>query len=170
MKKMQLSLTISADGKAAVTTLKQVDKQTRQCVVQASRLSKMYEVLKNNLLLLGSSFLSIKETIDLTDNIKQTEARLRMATGTQLQFNQALKESQQISKNARVDFLSTVNLFSRLSTAAQQYGIEQSKISKVTEAVTYGLKLYGASTAEVASVQTQLSQALAEGLGGHVGN
>ena len=163
MKELNLSLTISADGKAAVTAISQVNKAVHNCITQTDRLAKYFYLLQNAVMSFKGALASMNAVFHLTDEIKQTEARLKIATGTQSQFNQALKESQQIAKNARVDFLSTVNLFSRLSTAAKQYGIEQSKISKVTEAVTYGLKLYGASTAEVASVQTQLSQALASG-------
>ncbi len=163
MKELNLSLTITADGKAAITALNQVDNSIHKCITQTETLSKYFYLLQNAIVSFKGTVGTLRAVFNLTDEIKQTEARLRIATGTQLQFNQALKESQQIAKNARVDFLSTVNLFSRLSTAAKQYGIEQSKIGKVTEAVTYGLKLYGASTAEVASVQTQLSQALASG-------
>lgn len=99
----------------------------------------------------------------VTDEIKSMNARLLMASGSQQAFNQAQSQAKRIAEEARSDYQATVNLLSRITVAADQFNVSQSKVVATTEAVTYGLKLYGASAAEVSSVQTQLSQALASG-------
>ncbi|MBS9777634.1 MAG: phage tail tape measure protein [Gammaproteobacteria bacterium] len=170
-KDLQLTLKLNADGTALISGLNKVDGAIAKTTQGAkTRLGTIKKFLKDTQGCLVGFFAVSKaaslgrDLISMTDSIKQTEARLRIATGSQAGFNTALESSKRIAKEARADYLSTANLYSRLSTAAQRYGIDQSKISQTTEAVTYGLKLYGASAAEVASVQTQLSQAMASGV------
>ncbi|EEY0336485.1 tape measure protein, partial [Escherichia coli] len=46
----------------------------------------------------------------------------------------------------------------------REYGYSADDVLKVTEAISTGLKISGASTAEAGSVITQFSQALAQGV------
>ncbi|MBR0573682.1 MULTISPECIES: phage tail tape measure protein [Pasteurellaceae] len=175
---MQLTLRLNADGTAMITGIKKagkaVDDLGERANKNAGKTRKGLTSISQQLARAKSQLIGFfaaskiaqfgKELIDTADSVKQMNARLLTATGSQEAYKQAISASTRIAKEARADYQSTVNLFSRLTTAADQYDIAQNKIAKTTEAVTYGLKLYGASSAEVTSVQTQLSQAMASGV------
>ncbi|ELL9022116.1 phage tail tape measure protein, partial [Escherichia coli] len=55
-------------------------------------------------------------------------------------------------------------LFARSAASMREYGYSAGDVLKVTEAISTGLKISGASTAEAGSVITQFSQALAQGV------
>ncbi|EIG6039644.1 phage tail tape measure protein, partial [Escherichia coli] len=54
-------------------------------------------------------------------------------------------------------------LFARSAASMREYGYSADDVLKVTEAISTGLKISGASAAEAGSVITQFSQALAQG-------
>ncbi|MCU7751318.1 phage tail tape measure protein, partial [Enterobacter hormaechei] len=54
--------------------------------------------------------------------------------------------------------------FARSAASMREYGYSSEEVLKVTEAISTGLKLSGASTSEASSVITQFSQALAQGV------
>ncbi len=172
---LKVTLVLDADGNAMVKTVKQADDaldglgdsagraggKVHDCVLKGRQGISVFTKFAGVLGLVG---LSAPAFVSMADDIKSMNARLRQATGSQEAFNQAKADAKRIAQEARADYQSTVNLLSRLTSAADQYNVAQSKISATTEAVTYGLKLYGATAGEVASVQTQLSQALASGV------
>lgn len=177
---LKTSLILDADGKAFITTVEKassaLDGLEKGAVSANTGVSKTRQGLTSISTQLKNTkkqligFFAVQEAADLignlvstADSVKQMNARLLMATGSQQAFTAAQADAKRISSESRADYQSTVNLMSRLTTAAEQFGVSQDKISQTTEAVTYGLKLYGASAAEVSSVQTQLSQALASG-------
>lgn len=178
---MELTLRLTADGRAMITTVNKAEKaldglggsadvatgkisKTRRGVESISKQLERYNQLVKWASGLTAAAFAVSGLINIADDAKLMNARLLQATGSQAAFNAAQSEAQRIAQDARADYESTVNLLSRLTFAADQFNIEQSKIAATTEAVTYGLKLYGASAAEVTSVQTQLSQALASGV------
>jgi tape measure domain-containing protein len=69
-----------------------------------------------------------------------------------------------ISQSTGTAFSSNANLFSRAAASMREFGYSSSDVLKITEAVSTGLKLSGASTEEAGSVITQFSQALAQGV------
>ncbi|MFR3357769.1 MAG: phage tail tape measure protein, partial [Enterobacter hormaechei] len=70
----------------------------------------------------------------------------------------------EISQKTGTAFSDNAGLFARSSASMREFGYSSAEVLKVTEAVSTGLKLSGASTAEASSVITQLSQALAQGV------
>ncbi|EOT3268518.1 phage tail tape measure protein, partial [Escherichia coli] len=61
-------------------------------------------------------------------------------------------------------FSDNAALFARSAASMREYGYSAGDVLKVTEAISTGLKISGASTAEAGSVITQFSQALAQGV------
>ncbi|EFC0141396.1 phage tail tape measure protein, partial [Escherichia coli] len=61
-------------------------------------------------------------------------------------------------------FSDNAALFARSAASMREYGYSADDVLKVTEAISTGLKISGASTAEAGSVITQFSQALAQGV------
>ncbi|STJ11780.1 phage-related minor tail protein [Escherichia coli] len=69
-----------------------------------------------------------------------------------------------ISQRTGTAFSDNARLFARSAASMREYGYSSEEVLKVTEAISTGLKLSGASTAEASSVITQFSQALAQGV------
>ncbi len=100
---------------------------------------------------------------DLADQSKQMEARLRLAYGTQEEFNRAMSDVRRIADENGASLESVTNLYTRLTPALKGAGRSQSEIGKVTEAVTKALRISGASAAESSAAITQFGQALGAG-------
>ncbi|SAG12253.1 Phage tail length tape-measure protein 1 [Enterobacter hormaechei] len=69
-----------------------------------------------------------------------------------------------ISQRTGTAFSDNASLFTRSAASMREYGYSSEEVLKVTEAISTGLKLSGASTSEASSVITQFSQALAQGV------
>lgn len=69
-----------------------------------------------------------------------------------------------ISQRTGTAFSDNASLFARSAASMREYGYSSQQVLDVTEAISTGLKLSGASTAEASSVITQFSQALAQGV------
>lgn len=101
------------------------------------------------------------------DSFTKLDAQIRLSTKSQQQYNQALGDIRRISTIAQSDISATTMLYTRLLNTTEGMGISQAKLATVTETVSYGLKAYGATSAEAASAALQLSQAMgANRLGG----
>lgn len=117
---------------------------------------------------LGLSFgLLADQARRMSDAYVNMDAQLRLSTKSQEQYNRALADVRRISSIAQSDISSTIALYTRLLNSTEGTGISQRRLSTITETVSYGLKAFGASSAEAASAQLQLSQAIGSGkLGG----
>ncbi|CCG33847.1 Phage tail length tape-measure protein 1 [Klebsiella aerogenes EA1509E] len=69
-----------------------------------------------------------------------------------------------ISQKTGTAFSDNAGLFARSAASMREFGYSSGDVLKVTEAISTGLKLSGASTSEASSVITQFSQALAQGV------
>ena len=102
-----------------------------------------------------------------TDAYVKLDAQVRINTKSQEQYNQALGDIRRIANTAQADIAATSMLYTRLKSTMEGTGTSMKQIATVTETVTYGLKAYGATSAEAASAALQLSQAMGSGrLGG----
>lgn len=102
-----------------------------------------------------------------TDAYVKLDAQVRINTKSQEQYNQALGDIRRIANTAQADIAATSMLYTRLKSTMEGTGTSMKQIATVTETVTYGLKAYGATSAEAASTSLQLSQAMGSGrLGG----
>src|SRR5690606_1039655 len=85
---------------------------------------------------------------EMADQSSQMEARLRLASDTQEEFNRAMADVRRIADESGASLESVSNLYARLSPALKEAGRSQNEIGKVTEAVTKALRISGASAAE----------------------
>ncbi|EHB4541789.1 phage tail tape measure protein, partial [Escherichia coli] len=79
-------------------------------------------------------------------------------------FQASQRELMAISQRTGTAFSDNASLFARSAASMREYGYSSEVVLKVTEAISTGLKLSGASAAEASSVITQFSQALAQGV------
>lgn len=102
--------------------------------------------------------------ISLADEWSSVNASLKQATQSSDDFQASQRELMAISQRTGTAFSDNASLFARSAASMREYGYSSEVVLKVTEAISTGLKLSGASAAEASSVITQFSQALAQGV------
>ncbi|HCL5778827.1 TPA: phage tail tape measure protein [Escherichia coli] len=102
--------------------------------------------------------------ISLADEWSSVNARLKQATQSSDDFQASQRELMAISQRTGTAFADNASFFARSASSMREYGYRSEEVLKVTEAISTGLKLSGASSAEASSVITQFSQALAQGV------
>ncbi|EJN2946469.1 phage tail tape measure protein, partial [Escherichia coli] len=100
--------------------------------------------------------------ISLADEWSSVNARLKQASQSSDEFSSSQKVLMDISQRTGTAFSDNAALFARSAASMREYGYSADDVLKVTEAISTGLKISGASTAEAGSVITQFSQALAQ--------
>ncbi|EKF3139118.1 phage tail tape measure protein, partial [Escherichia coli] len=102
--------------------------------------------------------------ISLADEWSSVNARLKQASQSSDEFSSSQKVLMDISQRTGTAFSDNAALFARSAASMREYGYSADDVLKVTEAISTGLKISGASAAEAGSVITQFSQALAQGV------
>ncbi|HHA2292835.1 phage tail tape measure protein [Enterobacter hormaechei] len=102
--------------------------------------------------------------ISLADEWSSVNARLKQASQSSDDFNESQRALMDISQRTGTAFSDNASLFARSAASMREYGYSSQQVLDVTEAISTGLKLSGASTSEASSVITQFSQALAQGV------
>ncbi len=102
--------------------------------------------------------------ISLADEWSSVNARLKQASQSSDDFTESQRALMDISQRTGTAFSDNASLFARSAASMREYGYRSEEVLKVTEAISTGLKLSGASSAEASSVITQFSQALAQGV------
>lgn len=102
--------------------------------------------------------------ISLADEWSSVNARLKQASKSSDDFKESQRALMDISQRTGTAFSDNASLFARSAASMREYGYSSEEVLKVTEAISTGLKLSGASASEASSVITQFSQALAQGV------
>lgn len=102
--------------------------------------------------------------VQLADDMARLEARLKLVSRSQQEFNIAQRELDLISTNARAPLQDTVSLYTRLAPSIQEAGRSQQDALAVTEAVVQATKLSGTSAQSAAAGIQQFSQAIGSGV------
>ncbi|MDV0506563.1 phage tail tape measure protein [Escherichia coli] len=102
--------------------------------------------------------------ISLADEWSSVNARLKQASQSSDDFTESQRALMDISQRTGTAFSDNASLFARSAASMREYGYSSEEVLKVTEAISTGLKLSGASASEASSVITQFSQALAQGV------
>ncbi|GKX58342.1 tape measure protein [Leminorella grimontii] len=105
-----------------------------------------------------------RNLIEIADSYNSISSRLKLATLDSTDFTAAQRNLMEISQRTGSAFADNANLFSRSSAALREWGYGTGDILKLTEALSTGLQVSGASAAETSSAITQLSQALGRGV------
>ncbi|HDT0534381.1 TPA: phage tail tape measure protein [Klebsiella quasipneumoniae] len=102
--------------------------------------------------------------VQIADQWNSVNARLKQASISTNDFTLSQTRLMAISQSTGTAFTDNANLFSRAAASMREFGYSSDEVLKITEAVSTGLKLSGASSEESGSVITQFSQALAQGV------
>ena len=139
-------------------------RETRQALAEVS--AQLSET-KNAAMGMAGAFAGVFATghlIALADEWSSVNARLKQASTSTDDFSNSQRLLMDISQKTGTAFSDNAGLFARSAASMREFGYSSGDVLKVTEAISTGLKLSGASTSEASSVITQFSQALAQGV------
>ncbi|MCL7422517.1 MAG: tape measure protein [Methylobacter sp.] len=105
-----------------------------------------------------------KEIVQVADNMKLLDGRLKVATSSQQDYIDSSKELVDISLRTGTEFDANATLFARINKAMETMGGTARDTTALTETMAQALRVSGASAGEASSVIRQMSQALASGL------
>lgn len=106
---------------------------------------------------------AVKAISQVSDAYGQMQARLKLAAGTQENFNLAQAGLKRIASETQAPLESLITLYSRISKPLQEAGRSQGDILAVTEAVATSFRISGASAQEAQNGVVQFAQALGAG-------
>lgn len=106
---------------------------------------------------------AIRGIANAADSYNLMNARLKLATGSQEEFNTAQTELRKIATATQAPLESLATLYGRISRPLKEAGRSQADILKVTEAVATSFRVSGASAQEAENGVIQFAQALGSG-------
>lgn len=106
---------------------------------------------------------ALRSISSTADAYNLMNARLKLATESQDEFNYAQTELQRIATATQAPIESLVTLYTRISRPLKEAGRSQQDILKVTEAVSTSFRISGASATEAQNGVIQFAQALGAG-------
>lgn len=106
---------------------------------------------------------AIRGIANAADSYSLMNARLKLATGSQEEFNTAQAELRRIAEATQTPIESLATLYGRISRPLKEAGRSQGDILKVTEAVATSFRVSGASAEEAENGVIQFAQALGSG-------
>lgn len=106
---------------------------------------------------------SVASIARIADAYNLMNARLKLATGTQEEFNVAQQELGRLAIATSAPVESLITLYGRISRPLKEAGRSQSDILQLTEAVATSFRVSGATAAEAQNGIIQFAQALGAG-------
>lgn len=107
--------------------------------------------------------LGVRELVEVADQYKNLQARLKLAVTSQEEFNRADAALFEIAQKNRVPLAETITLYARLAPYVQALGRSQADVLAATDAIGQAVSLSGASSEAAAGALMQLGQAFASG-------
>lgn len=107
---------------------------------------------------------TIKSIARIKDEWTDLSGRIKVATGSQSDYERSVKRLEEISERTFSSMTSNAELFIQSLKPLQEQGFSTSKVLDFTEAVNLGLDASGAKGEAAAAVIRQLSQALQVGV------
>ncbi len=102
--------------------------------------------------------------IKMADDYNSLSARIKLATTSASDFTNVQKKLMEISQHTGTALSDNAALFSRTAASLREWGYGSEDILKLTDALSTGLQVSGASAGETSSMIVQLSQALGRGV------
>lgn len=115
---------------------------------------------------IGGGYAAVSAISSVTraaDAYNLMNARLKLATESQEEFNTAQRELRRIADETEAPLASLVTLYGRISTPLRQAGRSQQDILRLTEAVAASFRVSGATAVEAEQGVIQFAQALGAG-------
>lgn len=133
---------------------------------RAAALNKTIAGLKSQVLgLIGAyaGFQGIRSLIQMADQYSNINARLRIVTKSQQEFNVAQRETFAIAQRTSTPLEITAKLYGRIHQSLRDMGGSQKLALSLTETINQAFAVSGASAAEASGAITQLLQGFSNG-------
>lgn len=168
-------ITIKADGSAEVVkgaekiraAFGDIEHGTSAAAAGADKLSSAIARVGHY----GAAFLGVTAFVEYTRQVVQAadaytglQARLRLATTSQQEFNTANAALFDIAQRNGVPLAETLSLYSKLSPALRELGGTQQQTLQMADLVGKSLRLSGADAVQSSAAMLQLAQALGSGV------
>ncbi|MYM34942.1 tape measure protein [Duganella sp. FT94W] len=159
------TLGIRIDSREALTAAQSLERMRdsgARAEQQAASLDVVTRKLSQALQLLGVGA-GVGAIIRMADEYTKFNAQIKLATQSQREYAAAVDDVRRIANAAQQDLAATGTLYARITNGTRELGVQQKQVAAITETVNLALKVSGATAAESASAQLQLSQAFASG-------
>lgn len=110
---------------------------------------------------LGAAF-SLRGLAQMTDEVQEHTARLKLATRSAEEFNKAQQQTFAIAQRTRTSLKATGELYARIERSTKELGLSQEKVLQLTETINQAAQISGGGQGAEAAL-FQLSQGLAAG-------
>ena len=161
--RLQLGITITADGKAAEQALDRVKGKLGQVSRSTTDMAAAANLARSAFSAMAAA-LSTRELLRTADAYASMQARLKLVSGTSQEFLTAQTELFRISQQNLAPLGETIALYTKLSTSIRDMGKSQADALQVTDLVAKTLRISGASAQESAAALLQFGQALGSGV------
>lgn len=152
--------TISSGNQQAVTSWRSQEAAVR---AQGSAMQSLTSAVGGYAAAMAGA-LAVGNVIHQADSWNQVNARLKQATNSTEDFAVAQKSLFDLSQRTGTVYADNAGLFSRSASSMREFGYTTSDVLGVTEALSLGLQVSGASSEGASAAILQFSQALAQGV------
>ncbi|SUU45899.1 Phage-related minor tail protein [Acinetobacter baumannii] len=111
-----------------------------------------------------AGLLTVSSAISKMDTYTGLQNRLKLVTNSQVELNQALKDTFNIAQATGQAWDSTAQVYQRFADNAKRLGITLQQTSSLTETVAKAIAISGGSAASAEAALVQFGQALASGV------
>ncbi|NIE95192.1 tape measure protein [Acinetobacter sp. Tr-809] len=163
-----LTLNLIAQTGLFTQGLNRAEQQTRTSARNMSNelnlVGRTFKDLQGTLMASFAGALTIGTAIAKMDAYTGLQNRLKLVTASQVELNQALKDTFNIAQATGQSWDSTAQVYQRFADNAKRLGITLQDASSLTDTVSKSIAISGASAASAEAALVQFSQALASGV------
>lgn len=159
----KINFTLTAQDKTAAG-FSSAKRNIEQLGRQADQMGAQFKSALGSLGLAVGGGYAVKSLAAMADEFANLQARLKLASRDQNEFNAANADLVRISESALAPLSETATLYTRIAASVKDLDVSQRDVASTTEAVALALRISGASAAESSSAMLQFSQAIASGV------
>lgn len=156
----KISVALELDTSDYNRNLRQAENQTKQFSTNGT---SAINGLKGAFQALAGA-IAIREIVQLGDDFTNLNNRLKAVTTTQAETAAAMALVRDVANSTRSDVSAVGDLFTNLSVATADMGLNMNQVAGITETFSQTLKISGADAASSAGAIRQFGQALASGV------
>lgn len=157
------TLVLRVDGTQGTRALDQYDKAAQRADRSSRLLDEATAKLTKAFALLGGAA-AVRELVAVADSMALLQSRLRLATSSTAEYVDVQRRLFDVAQRTRQGLEDTVNLYTRVARSADELGLSQADVIRLTETVNQSLVVSGATAASASGALTQLAQAFGAGV------
>lgn len=153
---------LNTSGKTADS----VNKNFTRAAGGVRSISDQLQIAKRQLLAfigVSEGLRQLNNLVNLADDYKLVNSRLKLVTDSNEQFLQVQKELFQVSQNNRVSLQSTTDIYGRMARSTRELNVSQQALLTVTDTINKTLIISGGNVQSAEAALIQLGQGMASG-------